>query len=381
MHDVIVVGAGPAGNLAAKTLADKKYEVLVLEDHERSGIPQHCTGLVSDEALKLSGVKPDIINTLYNCEFNFPNGETVTLRSEMPKGRLIDRASFDAKMADRAINAGADYCYQEAYKSHTVGESVIVDTSEKPHRAKVIVGADGASSKVAMSLGDNEPREYVRGLQADIKLKMEDQETFKVYLGNHLAPGFFAWAIPCGDYTRVGLCVEWAAGPASNYLSDLLIHLGVEDKVMKVYSGKIPLGGRPYISGDRCLLTGDAAGFVKPLSGGGLYPTFRANQCLTDVLAAGLDTDAVYARDLSDYDRQIKNVIGRELDHAYKLRQKFKKLSDADFNKICEFVQKNDLEADLGDMDIDHPSDVAKKLMHKPKLILSALPLYLRTVG
>jgi flavin-dependent dehydrogenase len=58
MHDIIVVGAGPAGSLAARRLAEKKYEVLVLEEHESPGVPQHCTGLVSEETLKMSGVMP-----------------------------------------------------------------------------------------------------------------------------------------------------------------------------------------------------------------------------------------------------------------------------------------------------------------------------------
>lgn len=380
MHDVVVVGAGPAGNLAARSLAERKFEVLVIEEHDSSGLPQHCTGLISDETIAMSRVRPDIYNTLYGAEVIFPNGQSIEVRSDKPKARIVDRVDMEMKMAAAAIDAGADYCYNEKYKSHVIGDAVVVDTDVRPHRGKILIGADGASSTIAMSLGDNRPREYVRGIQADVKYKMENQDLFRVFLGNSIAPGFFAWEIPCGSFTRIGLCTSWSAGAPSQYLIDLLIRLGLEDKVIKVTSGKIPLGGRQFVCGDRCILTGDAAGFVKPISGGGLYPTFRANRHLTDVLAAGLDSDAVYTRDLSDYERACNEDFGRDLDRGYRLRKAFVKLTDPDLNKVYDYIQKNDLVPILNDFNIDHPSETFTRIVRSPHALLSALPLVLRTI-
>ncbi len=380
MHDVIIVGAGPAGNLAARTLAEKKYEVIVLEEHESPGLPMHCTGFVSEETLRMSRVKPDIYSTIYGAEVTFPNGKSIEVRSDKPKGVMIDRVDLEVKMAEAAQKAGADYCFNERYQGHTVGDAVVVDTTVRPHRGKVLIGADGANSQVAMSLGDNRPNEYIRGIQVDVDYAMEDQEMLKLYLGNTVAPGFFAWAIPCGDFTRIGLCSSWSAGPPSEYLSDILVRMGFHDKVLKVYSGKIPLGIRPYLSGDRVLLTGDAAGFVKPLSGGGLYPTFKANAHLMTSITNGLDSDALYSRDLSEYSRNCMDDFGRELERSYQLRKRYKKLTDSDLNRIYDYIQKNDLIEYAKDIDIDHPADVVKKVLKVPSLLFSAIPLFMRSV-
>ena len=380
MHDAIIVGGGPAGSLAARSLADKKYDVLVLEDHVSPGLPMHCTGLVSDETIRMSGVRPDIINTLYGAEFIFPSGQSVTVRSKKPKARLIDRVDLDKKLAQSAMNAGARFSFSDKYISHTVGDEVSVESDTGAHRAKVIIGADGASSAVAMSLGENRPKEYIRGIQADVNYTMEDQDLFKVYVGNNIAPGFFAWEVPCGGFTRIGLCTSWSVGAPSEYLSKFLINKGLQDKVMQVYSGKIPLGGRQFISGDRCLLVGDAAGFVKPLSGGGLNPAFRANEHLVNTLMNGMDSDALFARDLLEYDKACSGDFGKELDRSYSLRKRFKKMSDNDFNKVYDYVMKNDLVPMLNEFDIDHPTNLIKEITSKPKAMISALPLMLRAM-
>jgi len=380
MHDIIIVGAGPAGSLAARTLAEHSYEVLVLEEHRTPGKPQHCTGLVSEETIKMSRVKPDILSTLYGAEVVFPNGQSLTVRSDKPKARLVDRIDLEIKMSEAAQNSGADYSYGEKYVNHNVGDIVTLETNIRTHRGKVLIGADGASSNIAMSLGENRPKEYIRGIQADVRYRMDNQDIFKMFIGNNVAPGFFAWMIPCDSFTRIGLCTTWSAGPPAEYLSDILIRMGLQDKVMRIFAGKIPLGVRPYLVGDRVMLTGDAAGFVKPMSGGGLYPTFRANRHLCDVLLNSMDSDALYSRDLSSYERLCNEDFGHELDRGYSLRKRYKKFTDADFNRVYEYLVKNDITTQLNDLDIDHPTETLTKVLKKPKNLFSALNVALRTM-
>ncbi len=380
MHDVIVVGAGPAGNVAARALAKKKYNVVVLEEHQSAGTPMHCTGLISDETIKMSGVRPDILNTFYGMDVVFPNGDVITLHSERPKAHIVDRIDLDLRMANAAADAGATYVYGEKYLNHTAKDKVIVETENSTFESKVLVGADGASSKIAMSLGDNMPKEYVRGIQADINYRMDNQELFKVYIGSRVAPGFFAWMIPCGDFTRVGLCTSWSAGPPSEYLSNFLIRRGLQDKVMKVYTGKIPLGVRPYRSSARCLLAGDAAGFVKPISGGGLYPAFKANFHLVNTISTALDTDTFFDRNMAEYDVACNGDFIKELDRAYSLRKRYVRLSDADMNKVHDYIIKNDLIGTLSEIEIDHPGEMVKRILAKPKAVLSALPFLVRSM-
>ena len=112
---------------------------------------------------------------------------------------------------------------------------------------------------------------------------MDRQDMFRMHLGSEFAPGFFAWEIPCGDFTRVGLCTSWSAGPPAPYLKHLLSRLGYSDKVIGMSCGRIPVGRRRTMSSDRIMLVGDAASQIKPISGGGIYPSMMAAPLLAEV--------------------------------------------------------------------------------------------------
>ena len=377
MRDVTIVGGGPAGSLAAADLA-RDHDVLVLEEHESSGRPVQCAGLISDEVIRMSGVRPDILNTLHGAEVVFPDGRSVTVRSDWPKARVVDRSDLDSRMADAAMAAGAEYSYSEKYISHTVGDHVVVTTSDGGHTTRSIVGADGHSSKVAMSLGDNGPREYIRGIQADVAVTAPHQDLFRIHLGSRYAPGFFTWEIPCGDFTRVGLCTSWSAGPPMQYLRRLLADNGYDFRVITMYSGKIPVGGRRTTYGDRCLLTGDAAGLVKPISGGGLYPTFKATPILCRVLRQALSSDDLSGKALSEYESAWRSEIGKGLDRGYTLRRLFCRLDDGDLIRAGRYASRDDVRSELDELDLDDPSAVMKRIMRHGGALLAAIPLGLR---
>jgi len=380
MRDVIVVGAGPAGSLAAKTLAKDGYDIEVLEEHPVPGLPQHCTGFVSDQTIAMSGVEPDIISTIYGADVVFPDGRSVHVHSKNPKGRIVDRVDMERKMVDGALNAGACFSFNDRYASHSVKGGVSVRSTTGTHGSRLLVGADGHSSKIALSLGNNAPAEYVRGIQADVRLRMDDQDHFKAYLGNNVAPGFFAWQMPCGDFTRIGLCVGSAADHPYSYLKALLVRLGVEDRVDRLFCGKIPLGGRSVTYGDRVLLAGDAAGLVKAVSGGGLYPAFRANQHLIGAAEAALESDSFSSKDLSRYEKGWKGDMGRSLAFGYFMRKRYNGMSDADLGKAYSWVSKPDVRSKLDEVDIDNPGDIAKAILRDPASFCRGIGMILRSI-
>lgn len=216
MYDAVVIGGGPAGSKAAELLA-KDRDVLVLEEHSEPGVPVECAGLVTDEVIDLSGVRPDILNVLYGANVFFPGGGKISVKSGWPKANLIDRADLDRKLAWKAADAGAEYRYNEKYMGHSIGDRSVVESDKGKTECSLIIGADGHSSKVAMSLcADNSPREYVRGFQMDIRKKYDEPDMMNLRLGSEIAPGFFSWEIPFGEYVRVGLCTSWSAGPPPN---------------------------------------------------------------------------------------------------------------------------------------------------------------------
>lgn len=377
MRDVVVVGGGPAGSRSAALLA-RDADVVVLEEHPRSGVPMQCAGLITDDVIELSGVRPDILSTLFGAEVVFPDGTALTVRSDNPKARAVDRADLDSKMADAAMAAGAEYMFGTRFLSSRVSDRVSVDTTAGGIDAALVVGADGHTSSVSAGIPGSGPREYLRGIQADVAWRPDHDDLFRIHLGSRYAPGFFTWEIPCGDFTRVGLCTSWEAGPPMQYLRRLLEDLGAEDRVVGMHGGKIPLHGRGRIVGDRTMLVGDAASQVKPVSGGGLYPGLTAAGVLADVAGRALSDGDLSAGRLSEYERRCDRDFGSELRRGYTLRRMFVRMSDEDLTAAGRFASRDDVRSVLDDIDIDHPSAVVRGLLAHPSAALSAVPLVLR---
>lgn len=378
MIDVAVAGGGPAGSAVAALLA-RDHDVTVLEDHPRIGEPEQCAGLLSDRAIEASGVSPDVLSTLYGAVVVLPGGGRVEVRSDSPKARAVDRAGFDSLMADRALSAGAEVRTSERVESFSVSDSVKVSTSRGSLRSRLLVGADGHGSVVAPRVGCV-PRERIRGMQADVAVRMDDQETFVMRMGSRYAPGFFTWEIPCGDFTRVGLCTSWSAGPPHQYLRRLLSDLGYEDRVIRMHSGRIPLHPSGPISADRVMLVGDAACQVKPVSAGGILPAMTAAPILADVASDALGRDDLSARALREYDRRWRAEMGRDLDRTYLFRRALLRMDDSDLDRAGAYASRDDVRRVLDTIDLDRPADVVRRLLRHPVTAASGVWTLLRCV-
>ena len=215
-------------------------------------------------------------------------------------------------------------------------------------------------------------------MQADVAVRMEDQEVFRMRMGSRYAPGFFTWEIPCGDFTRVGLCASWSVGPPYQYLRRLLSDLGYEDRVIRMHSGRIPMHPSGPISAERVMLIGDAASQVKPVSGGGILPSMVAAPILADVAHSALASDDLSAGRLSEYDRRWDDAMGRDLSKAYRLRRALLRMDDDDLDRAGRYASRDDVRAVLDGIDLDTPADVMKALLRHPGMAVSGAWTLLR---
>ena len=106
-HDAIIVGAGPAGLITAATIANRGFDVIVLEEHEEVGVPDHCAGLLSSSGLNSLGLKPpnDVIqNTVDGARIFAPSGKSILVERGQREAYVVDRSKFDSWLADKAID-------------------------------------------------------------------------------------------------------------------------------------------------------------------------------------------------------------------------------------------------------------------------------------
>ncbi len=260
MYDILVVGAGPAGLLAAEEAARAGASVLVIEEDAEVGRPDHCAGLLSRKGLeRLAGDATFFIESeIRGARFFTPSGRSYEVRSDSVKAVVVDRPRFDLEMLRRAEKAGAEVETRRAF-APGIGYRVLVD-------------AEGVKGRVARRVGLGVPRS-IPAVQVDVEGGDFEGDMVEIHMGEW-APGFIAWAVPRRDRTRIGLAAY--SGLPLSHLEKLLRSRNFEGRVSNarvsgpIY-GKVVVGGplEEAVSGN-AVAVGDAGGFVKPTTGGGV---------------------------------------------------------------------------------------------------------------
>jgi digeranylgeranylglycerophospholipid reductase len=374
--DLVIVGGGPVG-CAVAAITAKKYSTVVLEEHVEAGVPVQCAGLVTARVIDMVGAQDSVLNQITGMVLHFPGGAEIRLDGNETKAVVVDRFKFDQLCKDRAVEAGARYLTGAKFLDYAVkddGITVWVDGKEDI-RSRLLVGADGYKSTVSKMAGLPPPRDIVKGIESDVDRRMDEQSHVHVYLGNKVAPGFFAWKIPCGDFTRIGLCVSEGNGPPSNYLKSLIEAEGMDSgKRLATYSGVIPLGTRGKTYADRIMITGDAAAMAKPLSGGGLFTGMISAECAAATAMEALQTNDLRERSLSGYQHMWKERIGRELDRGYRVRKVFVRLNDKKLDSVGRLMTRPDVRSILESGDIDRPTELAPAVLRSVPALLRFSP-------
>ncbi len=374
--DLVVVGGGPVG-CAVAAITARKFSTLVMEEHVDAGVPVQCAGLVTARVIDMVEAQDSVINRISGMVLHFPGGAELRLDGKETKAVVVDRFKFDQRCKDRAVAAGADYVTGSKFQNFKVEDDGITLSAEgRPlARCKLLVGADGYKSGVSKMAGLPPPRDVVKGFESDVDHRMDEQSHVHVYLGNRVAPGFFAWKIPCGNFTRIGLCVSEGNGPPSNYLKTLMENEKLDGfRRLENYSGVIPLGTLRRTYAERVMIAGDAAAMAKPLSGGGLFTGMISAECAAATAIDALEKKDLSIRSLSQYQRLWKERIGRELDRGYRVRKVFVRLSDKKLDDVGKLMLKPDVRAILESGDIDRPTELAPAVLRSVPSLLRFSP-------
>ncbi len=395
-YDVVVVGAGPAGSIAAWRAAMAGARTLVIEEHAASGSPVQCTGLVSSKTLDVCDIEPGawVYQKIRGAHIFSPDGSSISIGGEKVRAYVIDRTIFDRLLLQRAAEAGADVMM----KTKAVGLSpepgpglelrsgagsargkkvleVITNGKRFDISSGVVIGADGVQGSIARWSALGQVQKVLSGVQIETAYDVENTDHVEVFPGRDV-PGFFAWAVPVSENTaRIGLCVD----PAKTHLSAYehlkrFLHTNprMKERSGKGYSdllvGCIPLGPQSRTAADGVIITGDAAGQVKPTSGGGVYMGALCAKIAGEVAAKAALAGDTSAGVLMEYDRRWREVVGKELAVGMRIHRVFGRMGDEDFNELMRFFgEPGVLELINTYGDIDHPSILVGKLLAKAK--------------
>ena len=376
-RQVIVVGAGPSGLLSAREASKRGAEVLVLEEHPEVGIPCHCAGLLSLNGLERLKIPIDhsyVQNMVRGAIFYSPSGLSLKVERNRHVACVVNRSLFDKFLASQAERAGAEIRLN--CKVHGIGvDGLGVHVCSKQDRfvAEVLIDAEGISSRLVKAAG-LEPLNgayLLPALQFDLSGVSVDPEYVEVHLGRCVAPGFFAWLIPLSsDSVRVGLGCK---GANPRILLNRFIQRRFKDEeyeILATYSGAIVTSGpirRTY--GDRLLIVGDAAGQVKPTTGGGVILGGICGMTAGRVAAEAVRLGRFNSGFLASYERIWRGMLGREFRYMLWARRILNALSDRMIDKLFEFIKRENLcrvISELGDMDFQ--SRVLSELIHHGRI-------------
>jgi geranylgeranyl reductase family protein len=383
-YDVLIIGGGPIGGHVARKIAEKEYKVGVLEKNKAIAQHLNCAGLVTSRVLESADVtKKDIIqNKIKGANIHSPSNKIITIGGDKIHAIAIDRTKFDREIIKNAENKGAKiFLGNNVRNFHKKNNTYFLKTSKNLEiKCNILIGADGPYSKTRKLLTSYQPKEYLRGIGAEITDTSLNPDFVEIFVGRNIAPGFFAWLIPInkdGSKARIGLCTsKEATNPPKYYFSKMFKNKNFEPflknyKITRHIGGAIPIGPLKKTYDDNLMLVGDAAAQVKPTSGGGLFPGISCADYCSKVAIDSLQKRDFSSNFLKSYQKLWQKNIGSELRKGMRFRSIFKNISDKKMDKYFEKLQNPEIIETINEYgDIDYPSKLVKPLLKKTRFFI-----------
>lgn len=303
--DVVIIGSGLAGLQCAKLLSQRGAKILLVDRKNdlKKGI--HTTGIFVRKTFEDFEFPPETLGkAVCNVTLYSPKLRSMNLQSKNDEFRVGKMGALYESFLQDCVANGVQFSDSTKYLRIQLTRSFTIVKLERNGeefevRTKVLVGADGANSKVAKDLQLDENTEFIVGVEEIYQgVPLTDEPRLHCFLDSELAKGYLAWVTNDGEDVHIGVGGDYAGENPREALEIFkkkvvgkIVNLDGA-KLIEKRGGKIPVGGvLRRIANERGLLVGDAAGAVSPLTAGGLDPAMRLSKYAADVVWERLKTD------------------------------------------------------------------------------------------
>lgn len=385
-YDAIIVGAGPAGLSAAKTLAERGHKTSCLDKKQEIGNPIRCAEGLGLGWFERLNIKPDprwVCTEMYGAALYSPSGKKIEFRTDKVSGYILDRKTFEKHLAYEAANAGAkiktkSHVTNAERKEGKVTLTVKELDNEYQVSADIIVAADGVETTIPRLLGlntTNKLNDIDSGFQYEMSgIDYEHPELINLFFGTEVAPRGYCWIFPKGPHEgNVGIGIS-GANPktAKAYLDEFIAkHPGLaKGSVVEVNAGGVPVGGfLDTMVADNLVVCGDSAHQVNPIHGGGIGIAIEGARLAAEAASDALKKGDVSAAALEPYNKKWYEQRGNRLKQVLKRRHMLEVMTDEDFETLASSLSGEDVkkiaEGDLG----ESVKIIGKKLISTPALM------------
>ncbi len=345
--DIIVIGAGPGGSIAAKVAAENGYSTCLIEKEKlnEEGRYKACGGAIAWDLIKEIGYPEEKISRIIeSLELHHLDGN---MYSKAGKGAVIWRSTFDNVLTNNASNSGAILKDQEPViniKQIENGYQII--TEKEKYSTKYVIAADGVTSSVLKLL------KWPFFKKEDIILTItQEMKTSREYINKvlgkdslhlffsikSLIPMGYAWLFPKKETITVGWgnqinLIKNSRTEFTKYLTLPFVNQALKNSKLEIFKPHlIPVGLRPIIYSNKVFAIGDAGGFVDPISGKGIPYA---------MLSGKIAIESIKTCEKKDIINKLGNIYRKSLDKSFLKILKLKRIARDEIYRSDETLKK-----------------------------------------
>ena len=353
-YDIVIIGGGPAGTMAALTASGFGLSVLLVERDNVIGNPVRCAEGVDEKGLR-EFFEPDpswIASEITGYSLIAPDGTVVEMDMGVYRGFILERIIFDRMIAEKAstkgavIMTGVEAVGMSDYDNSSRSVRLRNDDREWNVKARTVIAADGVESRAAR-WGGLKTNSVISDMETCAQVTLSgvdvDSNTFKLYFTREYAPGGYAWIFPKGSNTAnvgLGISGDYAAKKSpQKYLNEFLAHYFPEASIVGRTFGGIPCtGGIKKIYADGIMVVGDAAHMANPIVGGGIINAMIAGKLAAETAFEASRQGKSSESALKVYAKRCDERFGKMNRRFYRIKRGIMNIPDDRLNEIAHEI-------------------------------------------